>query len=228
MRISPNLRLVMTAPAAAGLLFLSACTTAEIKDVWTAPNLTTITFKKLLVIAASPDGKDGVSRRTAEDAIAKAMPSLQAVPSYTFLSEADLLDAAKSSAAINAAGFDGVIVMRMVSERTEVNVHPSWGYYGGYGYGRYGYGRHGYGRYYGGYGYGLYGYHGMDMGPMVTTDRIVSIETNIYESPSEKLLWSGAVESTSPGSITQMVDDTVGAVLEYMVKQKLIPAPVKK
>jgi hypothetical protein len=64
-------------------------------------------------------------------------------------------------------------------------------------------------------------------GTTVTTDRIISIETNIYEFPSEKLIWSGSVESTSPGNIKQMVDDTVGAVRQYMIKQKLIAAPAK-
>jgi hypothetical protein len=152
------------------------------------------------------------------------------VPGYAFFTTNDLQDAAKNSAAIKAGGFDGLIVMRMVSERTEVNAHWTGypGYYGGL-WGPYGlYGGHRYGRYgYHGYGYGGYGY-GYGMGTMVTTDRIFSIETNIYEFPSEKLLWSGWVESTSPGNVKQMVDDTVAAILQFMVKQKLIPAPVKK
>jgi hypothetical protein len=122
--------------------------------------------------------------------------------------------------------------MRMVSARTEVNADPWWGYYGGWGYGPYWYGRrgywgHGYGGYgYRGYGYGGYGYGGL--GPTITTDQIFSIEINLYEFPSEKLIWSGAVESTSPGNVKRMVDDTVAAILQHMVKQNLIPAPVKQ
>jgi hypothetical protein len=216
MNKSIALRLATAALAVVGLFGLSSCTTAEVKDVWTAPDLTNIKFKKVLVIAATKDGADGVTRRTAEDAIAQAIPGVQAVPSYAFVSDADIKDAAKISAAIKTAGFDGIIVMRMVSARTEITATTT-GYPGYYGsFGGY-YGRHGYG------GMGM----GMGMGTTVTTDRIISIETNIYEFPAEKLIWSGAVESTSPGNIKQMVDDTVGAVRQYMVKQKLIAAPAK-
>jgi hypothetical protein len=212
MNKSIALRLATAALAVVGLIGLSSCTTAEVKDVWTAPDLTNIKFKKVLVIAATQEGKDGVSRRTAEDAIAQALPNVQAVPSYAFITENDLNDATKISASIKSAGFDGIIVLRMVSERTEVNAYSTGypGYYGSFG----------------GY-YGRYGYGGMSMGTTVTTDRIISIETNIYEFPAEKLIWSGSVESTSPGNIKQMVDDTVGAVRQYMVKQKLIAAPAK-
>ncbi len=104
------------------------------------------------------DSRDGVRRRTAEDAIVHAMSSLQAVPSYAFISETQLMDAPKLSAAIKAAGFDGVIIMRLVSEHIEINSSPGWGGwgYGGWGHGPYwgGYGGRGwgYGGYWGGYG----------------------------------------------------------------------------
>jgi hypothetical protein len=225
-------RLAAVALAAVGLFTLSSCSTAEVKDVWTAPGLTRFQFKKALVIVAAPGSKDGAGRRTAEDSIAQALPNMQAVPSYTFITEGDLQDAAKSAAAIKSSGFDGVILMRVVSVRQEVNAVPGLGYYGGWGYGPYwygpyGYGRHGYGRYgYGPYGYGGWGYGGL--GTTITTDQIISIEINIYEFPSEKLLWSGSVESTSPKNVKQMIDDAIGAILEHMAKQGLIPPREKK
>ena len=225
MKKSFALRLAALALAAVGLFTLSSCSTAEVKDVWTAPDVTNLKFKKVLVIAITPGSRDGAARRTIEDAIVHAMPSLQAVPSYAYITEGDLQNAAKSSAAIKSAGFDGVIVMRIVSERTEVSVSPGWGNYGDRAYRPY------WGGYYGrrdywGYGYAGYTYGGW--GAWVTTDHIFSIETNIYEFPSERLIWSGSVESTSPGNVKRMIDDTVGAILEHMVKQRLIPAPVKE
>jgi hypothetical protein len=226
MKKSPALRLATIALAVFGLLAVSSCSTAKVKDVWTAPDLTRFNFKKVLVVASGMDSQDGVRRRTAEDSIVHALSNLQAVPSYTFISENDLRDAAKSSAVIKAAGFDGVIIMRMVSERTEINASPGWGY-GGWGYGPYWggyYGRHGYWGY---GGYGGWGYGGGGWGATVTTDRIFSIETSIYEFPGEKLVWSGSVESTSPGNVKQMVDDTSVAIQKHMVKQGLIPAPAK-
>ncbi len=76
-------------------------------------------------------------------------------------------------------------------------------------------------------GYGGWGGYGYGGGAWVTTDRVFSIETSIYEFPGEKLVWSGSVESTSPSNVKKMVDDTARAIMEHMVKQQLIPAPAK-
>ena len=208
------LRLAAAALATGALLSLTSCSTAEVKDVWTAPDVSKISFKKIMVIATT---KDGASRRVAEDAIGAAIPNVQVVPSYAFLpGESDIKDAAKISASLKAANFDGVVVMRMISDRSEVNVSSDMGM-------GYPVGYRSFGGYYGRYGYGSMGYSTTT----VTTDRIISIEANIYEVPGEKLIWSGVVESTSPGNIKQMVDDTVSAIRQQLIKQKLIAAPAK-
>jgi hypothetical protein len=196
--------------AAVALLSLSSCSTAQVKDVWTAPDVTKLSFKKVLVIAAT---KDGATRRSFEDAAVTAMPEVVAVASYAFLKgEADITDATKISAELKGAGFDGVVVMRMIGDRSEVNVYQDMSYPTGY-------------RTFGGY-YGRYAMMGYNS-TTVTTDRIISVETNIYEFPGERLIWSGVTESTSPGNITQLVNDAIGAIRQQLIKQKLIAAPAK-
>lgn len=203
---------VAIALAATSLLIVSACSTAEVKDTWVAPDLTKISYKNVLVIAAT---KDGTARRTFEDALLEAVPNanIHITPSYVFLADKDVADSAAVSAALKTAGFDAVITMRLISDRQELNVNQT----GGYGYG-YPMGYRSFHGYYGGYAMGS---------TTVTTDRILQIETNIYEFPSEKLVWSGVIESTSPGNLKQMATDTVAAIRQQMIKQQLISAPKK-
>ncbi len=204
------LRLSAAALAAVALLCLSSCSTAQVKDVWTAPDVSKISFKKVLVIAAT---KDGATRRGFEDAAVAAMPGVMAVPSYAFLKgEADIADAAKISSELKTAGFDGVVVMRMIGDRSEVNVYQDMSYPVGY-------------RSFGGY-YGRYAMMGYNS-TTVTTDRIISVETTIYEFPGEKLIWSGVTESTSPGNIKVLVTDAIATIRQQLIKQKLIPEPAK-
>jgi hypothetical protein len=75
---------------------------------------------------------------------------------------------------------------------------------------------------------GYYGGYAMGGSTTVTTDRIMQVETNIYELPGEKLVWSGVTESTSPGNVKQMAEDAIAAIRQQMIKQQLIAEPAKK
>ena len=101
------------------------------------------------------------------------------------------------------------------------------GYPGGYGYGGY----YGMGPYPAGY-RSFGGYYNNYAMPAyttttVTTDRIISVETNIYEFPGEKLVWSSIASSTSPGDIPDLLNKVAEAVRKEMARQKLIPPPAK-
>jgi hypothetical protein len=195
--------------AAVSLLALSSCNTAEVTNVWKAPEIQKFSFKKVMVLSVTSDGS---ARRTFEDAVVASMPMVQGVASYTVLGgSSDMKDVARVEAALKKAGVDAVIVVRLVSDRTEVNSYGTgMGYPMGY---------RGFGGYYGGYAMGGYD---------VTTDRIVGLETNIYNYPEGKLVWSGATESVSPGNITQMATDAVSAIRQHLVKQQLVPPLPKK
>jgi hypothetical protein len=58
----------------------------------------------------------------------------------------------------------------------------------------------------------------------VTNDRVISVEANIYEFPGEKMVWSGVVESKSPGDIPDLLNGVATAVRKELNKQKLLPA----
>jgi hypothetical protein len=101
----------------------------------------------------------------------------------------------------------------MISDKEQISVNQTGGY-GGYPMGYRSF-------------HGYYGGYGMSS-TTVTTDRIMQVETNIYEFPGEKLVWSGVTESTSPGSVKQMAEDAIAAIRQQMIKQQLIAAPAKK
>lgn len=212
--------------AAIALLSFAACNSVKVTDVWVAPDVTKLHFKKVLAIAAIQE--DGL-RHVFEDALCTAMPKVQAIPSYQFIPAGDIRDVAKVSSELKAAKFDGVVVLRILGDRKETNVtttmdYPGYGYgvpygaYGGYGYPS---AYRSFGGYYGGYAMGPYGYGGSST-TTVTHDQIFSVEANIYEFPGEKLVWTGVTESTSPEDINKMVQDVATAVRKELLKQKLI------
>jgi hypothetical protein len=56
------------------------------------------------------------------------------------------------------------------------------------------------------------------------TDRIVQIETNVYEVAGERLIWSGATTSLNPGKLENLIKDAADAIREKLVSEKLLPS----
>jgi hypothetical protein len=197
--------------AAGSALFLTGCGSTRVNRTWVEPDLTKIKFKKVMVIATIPAG---ASRREAEDAMKANIHSVEAVQSYKVLAaETDIKNPAKVIGAIKAQGFDGVVVMRGVSDRDEMSILPSAAPPAAY-------------RTFAGYysaAYALGGYYGQT----ITANRILTVETNIYEMAGGKLIWSGTTATTSPGNIRQLVDDAAKAIRSEMVRKGLLPEPGK-
>jgi hypothetical protein len=56
-----------------------------------------------------------------------------------------------------------------------------------------------------GYGYGYYGYYGRAYDTIytpgyITEDTIVKLETTVYDSKTEKMVWAGGTRSFNPSS----------------------------
>ena len=66
--------------AAASVLALTSCNTAEVTNVWKAPDVTKFSFKKVMVLSVTSDGS---ARRTFEDSVVASMPQVQGIASYT-------------------------------------------------------------------------------------------------------------------------------------------------
>lgn len=203
------------ASAAVVLLALAACSTAEVKDTWTSPDVSTITFKNVMVIAAR---SNDANRRAAENAIVAALPGVRAVASHTVIpNAADLKDTGKVLQTMSDAGMDGVVVMRLISSKEEVPNRDSDP------------GTHGSTVLYDGI-WGAYdekNSFGAGSQVLAETKQIIMIDTHLYELPSGRLLWKGSTQSTSPSSVDQLIGDIVKVLRKKMIEDKLIPAPAK-
>lgn len=197
--------------AAAAVLALAGCNSTSVDDTWTAPDLTQMRFGKIMVVATFPDG---AMRRAAEDAMQSELVRAEGVTSYSLLgAESDLKDLAKVSAVLKAAGVDGVVVMRPVSDRSEIIYIPGTMYPRPY-------------RTFRGYYSRDYALRPFFAEPgRYATERVVQLETNIYEVAGERLVWSGATTSTNPGNLRQLIKDAAAAIRAKLTEEKLVAAP---
>ncbi|MBC8011186.1 MAG: hypothetical protein H7067_13945 [Burkholderiales bacterium] len=192
---------------ALGALVLAGCNSASVEQSWKDPALQKIEFKKILVLAPSTDG---AIRRTVEDTVAKSVTGVEVVPGYTVLPDVESTrQLALVREAAERSDADGIVVLRLVANREELNYGAGGAYPVPYAT--------------------LGGYWGTTRRtvaystPMPTTDRIVVVETNIYDVKTEKLIWSGTTESYNPGKLENLVTDASAAVIAELRKQKLIP-----
>ena len=151
--------------------------------------------------------KDEAMRRTVEDQLTKRITG--STSSYTILSQDDLQDRESAKAKVKAGGYDGAVVMVLVSvDRTQTYVPgsayavpaPYTSMYGGWGYGWSTYYDPGY----------------------VDTDQLVDFNTNVYRVQDEKLIWASRTQTTDPTSVGSMVDEIISANISEMKKQKVL------
>lgn len=204
-----SLRAALTIALALGL---GGCATSRIESAWVEPSATPQSFalKQLLVVARV---SDGALRRSAEDAMDAAISSgprgqsgqLVAHPSYTLLDDRELRDVAAARKKVEAAGYDGAVLMSFVSSQQKVTVDPP------------------------SYGGGFWGYYGYRGGPMmydpgsVRTDTILKLQISIYSLAEDKLLWSGVSRTLNPSKIDELVVDVSKAVRDDLSGRGLAP-----
>lgn len=187
----------------AALGALPACHRTHLVASWREPGAAPLHFKKAVGVFVT---KDEALRRTLEDKIAEELPNT--VPSYRVLESADLADTAGVERRLRKAGFDGAIVMRVVTVDQRLTYTPGTYWYGPP-YSTFG-------AYWGtawGYPY--------DPG-YVYANQIVTIETQIYSLTSNKLIWAGRSETTDPRTAGKLAHSVVGRVVRALRKDGLL------
>jgi protein-S-isoprenylcysteine O-methyltransferase Ste14 len=193
--------LLLALPLCAAL----ACATTRIETQWQEPGLAAgqLAFRRVIALAQVDDE---TTRRVAEDELARVIASgpgaqargMQAEPAYRTIPSAELGDVAALRAKVEAAGYDGAVVLRLVSDQERVTYVPGhyevmWGaavrYEPGY----------------------------------TDVDRIVRIETTLYSIREGKPLWSGVSRTLNPRDVRKLVDDVVRAVGQELQAQGLAP-----
>jgi protein-S-isoprenylcysteine O-methyltransferase Ste14 len=187
------------------LLALAACASTRIETQWKDPALAPadLAFQRVIVVAQV---EDETTRRVAEDELVRVLSAsqraqargMQIRPSYERIDGVELEDVAALRRKVEGAGFDGAVVLRLVSDHERIQYVPGhyevlWGravrYDPGY----------------------------------TTVDRIVRVETSIYSIAQGRLLWSGVSRTMNPGDLGELIGNVARAVGAELEKQGLLP-----
>lgn len=192
-------------------VMLTACATVtKISGAWKDPQYQGGTFHKLLVIGV---GENISNSRLFEDEFAKALaakgtiatPGYRALPDVAQPSREDIANT------IAAGRYDGVIVTRLLAVDRETHHVPPRSYvvpafYRGMDY----------------YGYYHTSYRVVHEPGYVRTDTTIKLETNLYESRSAALVWSGRSSTFDPSSVNDAIASIIHAVTQRLAKDGLI------
>lgn len=188
---------------------LAACASTSIQNEWRAQDDTGPALRKVLVIGVA---KREDVRRTFEDGFAMALRSrgVDAVSSHTTVLAADPESADKVREAVKATGADGVLMTRLVKVDRETQtttiaqpvVMPA--HYNMYGY---------YPRMW----VGAYG------PPMTVTYDVATLETRVFRTTTEKLVWVGGTETFAPSSNVRKETEAFSKlIIEALARAKLL------
>jgi hypothetical protein len=199
------MRVSFAAATIAALVGVAACLApTKLTASWKAPGTTQVRFNKVFVAAQSPDM---TRRRAMEDILVKRIDN--ATPSYSVLTEAEVKDPSLVKAKLASGGFDGAVVVRFVGTEKQTTYVPGTAYWGPAPYGGF-------------YGYWGYGWGAAYSPGYLTTDTVVTLESNIYDVAKESLIWSSRSETISPGSINELMQSVIETTVREMRKQKVL------
>jgi len=197
----------------AATLVCTACASSPFASSWRAPEAEPLQVSGSKVAAVAMMEQVS-SRRAAEDALARELTArgAEGVAMYTIFPDEGPSDEPAARAALERAGFAGVVVLRPIDTTQEIVSTPAYAgpmysmYWGGY------------------YGYGWGMPWGVGFGADIHTDTIVSVETLVYSLRQNMLVWAGQSSTTNPASVDKLVTDTARKVAKELQRLGLLPA----
>lgn len=193
---------------------VASCGTTSMKSAWKDDTFQT-TPKKFMVIGVA---KNAGVRRFYEDQFVNVLKKrgVDAIPSYVHFAGDGRVDSTAAIAKIKELGVDAVLITRLLDKKTVETYYPPTTTYMGPSY---------YPSYYGGW-YGYYGgsYDYATTPGYTAVEDYYSLETNIYDMNTMKLIYSGLSETgISSGASDSVVKEVVQVLSESMIEKKVIP-----
>lgn len=181
-------------------------TRTKVRGTWVESGVNAADLGKTLVIGMS---KNEGRRRIFENAFAQELKlfNIDASPSYTVMPDDDTkMTESQLKAMLQKNGYDSVIVTRLTDQRTETSYTPGYAYTTPAWYG------------------GFYGYYGSAWNTVyspgyLSTEQVVTLETNIYHVKDGKLIWAAVSEVFSPEKIDDAVKSFSKAVSKELFKK---------
>jgi hypothetical protein len=200
------------AAAVLPLLLLAACASStKLVNVWQDPGYSGGPLKKIIVMGL---GSEGVTSQTFEDIFAAELKrrGVEGIPGHTLFPQ----DRQPSREAIEQTakniGADGILVARLVKTDKETQYNPGYspsvppglGYYNNF--------------------YGYYSAAVTYTPPTSYQYEVVTIETNLWDVRTDKLVWAGTTQTFAPGSVKQEAPGFAQLIINALAERKLIPA----
>lgn len=187
----------------ASAFMTASCASTKMTKAWVYPEHGPLQYNNVMAMVLV---QDSLVRRSGEDELVYQIRKAKAVASYTLLRDDEMSDENLVRKAVTDSGVDAIIVMRPVYNEQEVR-YVQGSYPVAYN--------------------SFYGYYGWAY-PVVYSpgyyrnDRLVGVETNIYDTSDGKLVWSGLSQTTNPKDTRKLVGDTAKAVRSAMKKYGFI------
>jgi len=181
---------------------VSAAAGTKMISSWRAPDAGPLNFQKVLVLCIAPHDSQ---RQFAENELVGLMKRTRGVPSYSVMTPADVESKEKVLAFMTREAFDGAVVMRFVGAGQKT--HDPGVYIPTY--------------------TGFWDYYSVAAPMMrdpgyIRMDRLLQMETQVFATKGDKLVWAGLSETKNPDSAKQLVADVARAVAADLKKQRLI------
>lgn len=188
-------------------MLVTACATTRVTSVWKDPSYSGHPGK-IMVIGVS---KSPVNRRVFEEEIVRQIKAhgADAIASYTILPDTKQNDQAVIAKIVAEQHADTLLITRLVSTKTVQIYVPGSVYYPPNYYGTWR-------DYYG------YGYQAIYTPGYVAEDEYAFVETNLYDSSSDKLIWAATSETNMRGSDQKLIKSYVTVLVNTMLKQSLL------
>ena len=200
---------------------ISGCATTTLTGSWHDPEYTR-QVKKIYIVGIS---KQETSRRVFEDEFGQELQAygVKTVSSYRDLKDNEEADQDLIAQKVKANGADALLLTRILDQRTEEVVNPgrisgyssSPSYYGDRGYRPQPYYRN-YRDYYD-------RRYEMTYEPATISQfQVITIESNLYDIASGKLIWSAQLETVMEGTMQTMIRDFIEVVTKDLLDQGVI------
>lgn len=194
---------------------LCSCASVSMVGTWRNPNLSAPRLKRILVVSLT---RDESSKRVYEDMLVSELSrhGVEAVAGYGTIPGGALPDWGTLERAVRRAGAQGVLTVQTTRVEKQTTVQPSdLTPYPGYWYPA-GFPAWDFPGYY--RSMAMYGY-----GPTyISTYNVATMQANLFDAGSDKLLWAGTMETTEPEKVTKVGQDLARKVVKALAKEGLI------
>lgn len=189
----------------------TACATrSEIAGSWKDPEYQGGAFRKLLVIGV---GRNADNSRLFEETLAQALQAkgATAASGYRVLPAVEQLSEDDIRQTVKQGQYDAVIVTRLLAVDQETQYVAPRTYVVGTGAPARSY-----------YGYYVSSWHVVREPGYLSSKTIVRLETNLYDSRTARLVWSGRSNTFDPKSVGDAIDSVTRALTERLVQEGMI------